>query len=188
MSLGAWTAFNQPQPAADFTGRIGGLAFSPFHRGESPENNQFPTTAEVQQDLAKVAGMTDQIRTYTVEGPMADIPRLAAPYNLKVTLGAWLDRKTDADEAEVQRLIDTANANPDVNRVLVGNEVLLRDDLTTGQLIAYINQVKAGVHVPVSTAEPWHVWLKHPELAAAVDYITIHLLPYWEGVPERATR
>ncbi len=186
VSLGAWTAFNQPQPAADFTGRIGGLAFSPFHRGESPENNQFPTTAEVQQDLAKVAGMTDQIRTYTVEGPMADIPRLAAPYNLKVTLGAWLDHKTDADEAQVQRLIDTANANPDVNRVLVGNEVLLRDDLKIGQLIAYIDQVKASVHVPVSTAEPYGVWLKHPELAAAVDYITVHMHPYWENVPEQA--
>ena len=37
--------------------------------------------------------------------------------------------------------------------------------------------------MPVSTAEPWHVWLAHPELAAAVDYITIHLLPYWEGLP-----
>ncbi len=41
------------------------------------------------------------------------------------------------------------------------------------------------MHVPVSTAEPWHVWLKHPELAASVDYITIHLLPYWEGLPIR---
>jgi hypothetical protein len=35
----------------------------------------------------------------------------------------------------------------------------------------------------VSTAEPWHVWLKYPELAKHVDFITIHLLPYWEGVP-----
>ncbi len=69
--------------------------------------------------------------------------------------------------------------------MLVGNEVLLRDDLTAPQLIAYIQEVKAGVHVPVSTAEPWHVWLKHPELAASVDYITIHLLPYWEGLPIR---
>ncbi len=39
--------------------------------------------------------------------------------------------------------------------------------------------------MPVSTAEPWHVWLHHPELADSVDFITVHLLPYWEGVPER---
>ncbi|HNI66059.1 MAG TPA: glycosyltransferase, partial [Pseudomonadales bacterium] len=33
-----------------------------------------------------------------------------------------------------------------------------------------------------STAEPWHIWLKYPELADHVDFITIHLLPYWEGI------
>ncbi len=40
--------------------------------------------------------------------------------------------------------------------------------------------------MPVSTAEPWHIWLRQPELAAHVDFITLHLLPYWEGVPVEA--
>jgi hypothetical protein len=30
------------------------------------------------------------------------------------------------------------------------------------------------------------VWLRQPELARHVDFITIHLLPYWEGVPVEA--
>ena len=34
----------------------------------------------------------------------------------------------------------------------------------------------------MSTAEPWHVWIEHPELAEHVDYIAVHMLPYWEGV------
>ena len=34
----------------------------------------------------------------------------------------------------------------------------------------------------MSTAEPWHVWLEHPELVQHVDFIAVHLLPYWEGV------
>jgi cellulose synthase/poly-beta-1,6-N-acetylglucosamine synthase-like glycosyltransferase len=34
----------------------------------------------------------------------------------------------------------------------------------------------------VSTAEPWHVWLKNPQLADHVDYLAVHLLPFWEGV------
>jgi cellulose synthase/poly-beta-1,6-N-acetylglucosamine synthase-like glycosyltransferase len=33
----------------------------------------------------------------------------------------------------------------------------------------------------VSTAEPWHVWLAHPDLAQHVDFLAVHLLPYWEG-------
>ncbi len=40
--------------------------------------------------------------------------------------------------------------------------------------------------MPVSTAEPWHIWLSQPELAGHVDFITVHLLPYWEGVPVEA--
>jgi cellulose synthase/poly-beta-1,6-N-acetylglucosamine synthase-like glycosyltransferase len=116
---------------------------------------------------------------------MADIPRLAADYPMRVTLGGAIGSKLSLDEAESQRLIATANANPNVNRVMVGNEVLLREDLKVPQLIHYIQEVRAGVHVPVSTAEPWHIWLKHPELAASVDYITVHLLPYWEKATEK---
>jgi hypothetical protein len=37
--------------------------------------------------------------------------------------------------------------------------------------------------LPVSTAEPWHVWLKYPDLVKHVDYIAVHLLPYHEGLP-----
>ena len=182
-SLGLWNVTNQKQAVPDYIGEVSGLAFSPYQRGQTPEHNDYPSTEQVRADLALAAQVTSRIRTYTVAGPMADIPALAADYPLRVTLGAWLDRKIPHDDGEVDRLIETANANPDVDRVLVGNEVLLRDDLTTPQLIAYINKVRAGVHVPVSTAEPWHVWIKHPELAASVDYITIHLLPYWEGLP-----
>ncbi len=181
-SLGVWNATNQPQPVPAYSGDVAGLAFSPYHRGETPEADQYPSRSEIRDDLDIASRITGRIRTYTVAGDMADIPRLAADYPLKVTLGAWLDRKTGADDAEVARLIETANANPDVDRVLVGNEVILRDDLPAAQLVRYIEQVKRGTHVPVSTAEPWHVWMKHPELAASVDYITIHLLPYWEGL------
>ncbi len=183
-SLGVWTAGNQPQSAPAYTGSIGGLAFSPYHRGESPEAHQIPSAAEIRSDLAMASRYTSQIRTYTVQDGMADIPRLAADYPMHVTLGGQITSKAAADEAEVRRLIATANASPNVNRVLVGNEVLLRADLTTPELIHYIREVRAGVHAPVSTAEPWHVWLKHPELAASVDYITVHLLPYWEKASE----
>jgi exo-beta-1,3-glucanase (GH17 family)/cellulose synthase/poly-beta-1,6-N-acetylglucosamine synthase-like glycosyltransferase len=182
-SFGTWQQVNRPVDVPDYVGDVGGLAFSPYHRGETPEAHQIPSEAEIRSDLAKAAGVTGHIRTYSVEGGLADIPRLAADYPLQITLGAWIDKKTAADEVEVQRLIATANASPNVERVLVGNEVTYRDDIPVSQLIHYIQQVKAGVHVPVSTAEQWWVWLKHPELAASVDYITIHLLPYWEGLP-----
>ncbi len=134
-------------------------------------------------DLKVAAGISGQIRTYTVQGVLGDIPRLAEGLKLRITLGAWLDRDAAANAAELRRLVAIARTHPNVDHVLVGNETLLRHDLTPIELIAAIAEVKRQVKLPVSTAEPWHVWLANPALARAVDVITIHLLPYWEGLP-----
>jgi exo-beta-1,3-glucanase (GH17 family)/cellulose synthase/poly-beta-1,6-N-acetylglucosamine synthase-like glycosyltransferase len=185
IAFGLWAGMNRPvTDIAPYTGQVGGFAFSPFHKGESPETNNYPTPAEIKSDLALAARHTQNIRTYTVEGDLGSIPALAAGMGLNVTLGAWLDRHPDANAAELAKVVQVANANPDVKQIMVGNETVLRADMTVPELIAAIRQVKAQTHVPVSTAEPWHVWLKHPELARSVDFITVHLLPYWEGVPE----
>lgn len=90
------------------------------------------------------------------------------------------------DEAEIASLVRVTRHHDNVRRVLVGNEAILRTDVTVPQQIANIERVKRQVDVPVSTAEPWHVWLDHPELVAAVDYITVHILPYWEECRPRA--
>ena len=87
-------------------------------------------------------------------------------------------------------MIRMANQNPNIERVLVGNENILRWDgqknlrdpnaTSPAQLIREIRNVKRNVKVPVSTAEPWHVWLEYPELAREVDYLAVHILPYWD--------
>ncbi len=185
VALGLWSGFNRPVtniPA--YQGEIGGFAFSPFHKGESPQTGVYPSQAEIKSDLAFAARYTHNIRTYTVGGDLGLIPALAEGMNLHITLGGWLDRHPDANAAELSKLVQVANANQDVSQIMVGNETILRDDLSVPELIQDIDMVKAQTHVPVSTAEPWHVWLKYPELAAHVDFITVHLLPYWEGVPE----
>src|SRR4029078_6343115 len=91
---------------------------------------------------------------------------------------------------ETRALIRMANQNPNIERVPVGNENILRwaaqrdrrypSATSPAQLIREIRNVKRNVKVPVSTAEPWHIWLKYPELARAVDFIAIHSLPYWD--------
>ena len=182
-AFGAWAAVERPAVAPDFAGGVAGVAFSPFRRGESPETQSWPTRAEIEDDLRIAADLAGRVRTYTVQGVFGDIPHLARDMPVKVTLGAWLGRDLGADQREVDRLIEVTHANRNVERVLVGNEAVLRGDLTVPQLIGFIDETRRSLRRPVSTAEPWHVWLKHPELARAVDYITIHLLPYWEGLP-----
>ena len=70
-----------------------------------------------------------------------------------------------------------------IERVIVGNEQVLHAGRTPAELIQNMREVKRRVRKPVSTAEPWHIWLRYPELAANADFITVHLLPYWEGLP-----
>ena len=67
--------------------------------------------------------------------------------------GAWLDRRTGNNEAEIDALIAQARRWPDVKRVEVGNEVLLRHDLTPAELMGYIDRVRAAVSQPVSTRQ-----------------------------------
>ncbi|MCK8783668.1 glycosyltransferase [Roseomonas sp. NAR14] len=181
--LGGWWALNRPVAMPDFRGQVNGLAFAPYQRGQSAESDDWPTTGQIDSDLRRVAPLTRHIRTYTVQNGFDRIPSIAAGLDLRVTLGSWLDKRLDHNAAEIRRLIGTARDNRNVERVMVGNEAVLRGDLTAAQLVGYIRQVRAQVRQPVSTAEPWHVWLDHPELGEAVDVITIHLLPYWEGLP-----
>jgi exo-beta-1,3-glucanase (GH17 family)/cellulose synthase/poly-beta-1,6-N-acetylglucosamine synthase-like glycosyltransferase len=178
-----WAAANREVVLPDYRGTIQGLSFSPFHRGESAETDRWPSAEGIQADLQRAAEVTGRIRTYTVQGNLALIPRLAAHLPLEITLGAWLSHDLTANQQELKRLTGAVQGARNVARVLVGNEVLLRHDLSVEQLIDDLDVVRRNVHVPVSTAEPWHVWLAHPELANHVDFITIHLLPYWEGLP-----
>src|SRR5690606_36731123 len=81
-----------------------------------------------------------------------------------------------------------ANQYPEViSAVFVGNEVLLRGEMTPGDLIAAIGAVKAQVRVPVTYADVWEFWLRYREVVRAVDFITIHILPFWEDFPVKAS-
>ena len=69
-----------------------------------------------------------------------------------------------------------------MKRAIVGNEALLSSDLTIDELATFLARARQALSVAVGTAEPWHLWIQHPELANHVDFIAVHLLPYWEGI------
>jgi glucan 1,3-beta-glucosidase len=73
-----------------------------------------------------------------------------------------------------------------IEALIVGNETLLRGELSAGQVKEYIAQVKERSGLPVTYADVWDFWLRAPELVDAVDFVTIHILPYWEDHPVAA--
>lgn len=169
--------------AVEWDGVLRGLSFSPYSRDKSPLENRHPTVAEIENDVAVLAGAVRSLRTYSVAYGFDAIPAIAKRYDMKVTLGGWIGDDPKANEAEMRLLVLTAWRNPNVEKLVVGNEAILRDDVTVEELVEHIRAVKRRVRIPVSTAEPPHIWLKYPELARESDFIALQLLPYWEGVP-----
>ncbi|MFA5982971.1 MAG: glycosyl hydrolase family 17 protein [Methylococcaceae bacterium] len=184
-------------------GKLTSLSFAPFRDGQNPLKKDIPRPEDIAEDIQLLADKTFSIRTYSSIDGLEIIPQLARQHGLSVIQGAWLTydkavdpatlnetartellkaRKSNADE--IAALIKSANENPDVvKRVIVGNEVLLRGDMSPELLVDYIHQVKQAVKQPVSYADVWSFYLKHPEVAKEVDFITIHILPYWEDEP-----
>ncbi|AMO77937.1 hypothetical protein PcP3B5_45410 [Pseudomonas citronellolis] len=170
--------------AAGPTHKLQCASYSPFGKDQSPFDQPFTLRpAQMDADLALLATRFTCVRTYSMSG-LEGIPELARKHGLKLILGAWINAIPADSEREVQKLITAANAYPDVVlAVIVGNETLLRQEVTSKYLEGLLARVKSQVRQPVSYAEVWEYWLKHPQLAASVDFITLHLLPYWDNQP-----
>ncbi|RPH66727.1 MAG: glycosyltransferase [Burkholderiales bacterium] len=181
-NLVAWQLLHRPVQAPDFDGKVAGMAYNAFQRWDDPRKRKFPSVDQVDADLAMLAGHTRSLRTYS-SSEFPELPALAERHGLRLTAGVWLDGRSLNNRREIEAVKTAVREHRSVARVIVGNEALLRGDLTTRELILFLNELRKEVDVPVSTAEPWHVWLRNPELARHVDFITVHLLPYWEGVP-----
>ena len=180
-----WQQFNH---GAEFIGTnqsIKGFAYNGFQRDQSPLKQTYPTREQLAGDLDLLARISDGLRTYGMID-MPELLELAGEREMNVTAGAWLDTDAAKNEREITAVIDAARSMRHVERLMIGNEAILRGDLKPDELIVYLDRVRKAVRKPVSSAEPWHVWLRYPELAKHVDYITVHLLPYHEGVPVEA--
>ncbi len=158
------------------------VCYGPFRDGQSPHTGIYPSEQQIQEDLSLVQPLVQAIRTYGTTHILKEIPRIAKEKGIDCLVGAWISRNTADNQNEIQNLIAIAQAGQ-AQKIAVGNEVLLRGDLTKEELIALIQQVKQAVSVPVSTGETYQIWLNNPDLAEVCDYLLVHIHPYWDGIP-----
>jgi exo-beta-1,3-glucanase (GH17 family)/cellulose synthase/poly-beta-1,6-N-acetylglucosamine synthase-like glycosyltransferase len=180
-----WGVTREQVSAPDVEGPLASISFAPYHGALHPDKGNRPTPAQIRSDLKIIAPHTRAIRTYSSTGGGELVPAIANEFGLKVTAGAWIDKDDKRNEREIRAAVDLAKRHRNVNGVVVGNETIFRDEKPISELIKLIQKVKREVQVPVTTGEIWHVWIEHPELASAVDFIAAHVLPYWEGFSER---
>jgi exo-beta-1,3-glucanase (GH17 family) len=164
------------------------VSYAPF-RGEQTPLAPIGRISEQQiaQDLAQLAKISDCVRTYSNENGLDQVPELAAKVGLKVIQGIWLSNNRLKNLAQISTAVRLTKQYPaTITSLVVGNEVLLRGEMTSTDLAATIRSVKAQVAVPVTYADVWEFWLRYREVYEAVDFVTIHILPYWEDFPIRA--
>lgn len=184
----AWHLTDRTAAPADVGGAIDYVSYSPYLRGEDPKTHRQNIAAQqIERDLAVVAGVAQGVRTYSTIDGIDQVPEIAGRLGLNVSLGAWVGDTPERDRSEIEAVVQLAKQHRNVRSILIGNEVLLRAERTPDELIALIQKAKRQVRVPVSTGEIWYEWMENPKLASAVDFLAVHILPYWEGIaPEQA--
>jgi glucan 1,3-beta-glucosidase len=164
------------------------VSYAPFRDDQTPLSPATRVSPEqIIQDLAQLAKISECVRTYSIENGLDQVPELAARAGLKVIQGIWLGSNRLKNLAQISTAVRLTKEYPaTITSLVVGNEVLLRGEMTQSDLAATIRSVKAQVAVPVTYADVWEFWLRNREVYEAVDFVTIHILPYWEDFPIRA--
>ncbi len=157
-----------------------GLCFSAYTEGQGAGDQL--TEAQVRRRVALVAPNTRWLRSFACTEGHEMIPRLAREHGLKTMVGAWISADRDRNEREIAGLLTLAEAGL-VNIAVVGNEVLLRGELTEAELLAYIQRVRAALpeEVPVGCVDAYYQFLERPALTAACDVLLPNCYPFWEG-------
>jgi exo-beta-1,3-glucanase (GH17 family)/cellulose synthase/poly-beta-1,6-N-acetylglucosamine synthase-like glycosyltransferase len=182
VTFSLWALINRPTEVVPWPEEVSGFAFSPFRAGQDAIINVMPSVEQIREDVELLSDKAVAVRTYSSLRELAEVPAIAQHYGMEVTLGVWLGLDLEANDAEIEAAIKLANTYSNITSVMVGNETVLRGEFEAEELAVYLDRVRSEVQQPVSTAEPWHVWLSSPDLVEHVDYITVHMLPYWEGI------
>jgi exo-beta-1,3-glucanase (GH17 family) len=188
------------------------ICYSGYREGQSPDARVYPSYEEIREDLTLVARRWRFIRLYDCQEHAERVLEVIRREGLalKVLLGAWLAAEADnpacpwggvhgperlarnreANRQELARLVALSRAHPGaVAAVAVGNEACVgwTDHLVPpARVAAHVREVKAELRQPVTVCDnhvPWRGAMD--EVAAAVDFISIHTYPVWErrGLP-----
>ncbi len=157
-----------------------GLCFSPYEEGQSIGDQV--TETQIRRRMEIIAPYTQWIRSFSCTEGNEAIPRIAREYGIKTMVGAWLGDDPDINRQEIANLIEVANQGY-VDIAAVGNEVMLRGDLSEDELLDFMEQVRQGINadIPVAYVDAYYEFAERPRIAEASDVILANCYPFWEG-------
>jgi GPH family glycoside/pentoside/hexuronide:cation symporter len=156
-----------------------GLSFSPYLEGQDIGDQL--SLKQIRRRMDIIKPYTKWVRSFSCTEGNEFIPKVAHEQGLKTMVGAWIGSDKIQNDKEIEGLIKLAKAGY-VDIAVVGNEVLLRGELTEKEVLAYIRKVKEVLpNIPVGYVDAYYQFSEHPQIVDACDLVLINCYPFWEG-------
>lgn len=160
-------------------GGMHGLCFSPYLEGQNIGDQL--SEGQIVQRMDVIKPYTKWVRSFSCTEGNEFIPEVAHRNGIKSMVGAWIGKDKANNEVEINKLIELAKSGK-VDVAVVGNEVLLRNDLSEEEVLAYIKRVKTAIPgIPVGYVDAYYQFHERPRLVDACDVILVNCYPFWEG-------
>ena len=160
---------------------IHGISFSVYLEGQGPGSQI--SVEQIRERMKIIQPHVKWVRSFSCVDGNELIPQVAHEFGLKTLVGAWLGDDPDKNEEEIRSIIEVAKAGH-VDMIAVGNEVLLRGDLSEEDIIAAMKRVKAAVpDIPLGYVDAYFEFAAHPRITEACDVILVNCYPFWEECP-----
>ena len=159
--------------------KVHGICFSPYSEGQTIGDQL--TKDQIKERINIIKPHAKVVRSFSCTDGNEFIPRMAHKRGLDTVVGAWIGSDLERNEREIEALIKLAKKGV-VDIATVGNEVLMRGELSEEQIINYLKRVKEALpDIPVSYVDAYYEFLNRPKLMDHCDVITINCYPFWEG-------
>ncbi|MBZ9651692.1 MFS transporter [Psychroflexus montanilacus] len=157
-----------------------GICFSPYEEGQDLDD--ILSEEQIRRRMRIIQPYTQWVRSFSCTHGNEYIPKIAKENNLKTVVGAWISNDKTKNEAEIHNLVKLAEEGM-VDIAVVGNEVLLRNELSETEILEFIQKVKDLLPdgIPVTYVDSYYIFDQYPLLIKACDIILINCYPFWEG-------
>ncbi len=158
---------------------IHGISFSAYIDDQCP--GDIISDDQIRKRMQIIKPHAEWIRSFSCTDGNEKIPRIAHEMGLKSIVGVWLGDDKEKNEKEIENAIKVAQSGY-ADIVAVGNEVMLRGDLSLDELLAYINRVKKELpDIAVSYVDAYYEFTLYPQLVDVCDVLLANCYPFWEG-------
>lgn len=155
-----------------------------------------PSQNNITRDIAVLSQLTNVVRLYGTDCNQTEmvlhaIDRLEIKDSMKVWLGVWQDKNVTTNARQLEQMYKVLEDYGDsyFNGVIIGNEMLYREDTTIPELSKLVTGVKANFTkmglkaLPIATSDLGDAWTQ--QLADAVDVLMSNIHPFFTGKPVR---